>query len=160
VTAVADPVRHRAAITPWVSTAMRLVLGVVLLVAGAAKVIDPQASVAAVRAYELLPGGLVTAVGWGLPFLELVLGVLLLAGIGVRPAALATAVLLTVFIAAVASAAARGLSIDCGCFGGGGPVPPGQTAYAREILRDLALLAAAVWLVVRPQSRLSLGGHR
>ena len=160
MTAVAAPVRHRPAAARWFSTAMRLVLGLVLLVAGAAKVIDPQASVAAVRAYELLPGGLVTVVGWGLPFLELVLGVLLLAGIAVRPAALATAVLLAVFVAAVASAAARGLSIDCGCFGGGGPVAPGQTAYGREIARDLALLAAAVWLVVRPQSRLSLGGNR
>jgi uncharacterized membrane protein YphA (DoxX/SURF4 family) len=160
VTAVAASVRHRPGAARWLSTAMRLVLGVVLLVAGAAKVIDPQASVAAVRAYELLPGGLVTVVGWGLPFLELVLGGLLLAGIAVRPAALATAVLLAVFVAAVASAAARGLSIDCGCFGGGGPVPPGQTAYGREIARDLALLAAAVWLVVRPQSRLSLGGNR
>ena len=160
MTAVAAPVRHRSAVAPWVSTAMRLVLGVVLLVAGTAKVIDPQASVAAVRAYELLPGGLVTVVGWGLPFLELVLGVLLLAGIAVRPAALAAAVLLAAFVAAVGSAATRGLSIDCGCFGGGGPVPPGQTAYAEEIVRDLALLAAAVWLVVRPQSRLSLGGHR
>ena len=60
----------------------------------------------------------------------------------------------------MASAAARGLSIDCGCFGGGGPVPPGQTAYAAEIVRDLGLLAAAGWLVARPQSRLSLGGHR
>ena len=160
MTTVAVPVRHRPAAARWFSTGMRLVLGLVLLVAGAAKVIDPQASVAAVRAYELLPGGLVTVVGWGLPFLELVLGVLLLAGIAVRPAALATAVLLAVFVAAVASAAARGLSIDCGCFGGGGPVPPGRTAYGREIARDLALLAAAVWLVVRPQSRLSLGGNR
>ena len=92
--------------------------------------------------------------------MEVVLGVLLLAGIAVRPAALATAVLLVVFIAAVASAAARGLSIDCGCFGGGGPVPPGQTAYAAEIVRDLALLAVAGWLVARPQSRLSLGRDR
>ena len=88
------------------------------------------------------------------------LGLLLLTGIAVRPTALATAVLLGVFVAAVASAAARGLSIDCGCFGGGGPVPPGQTAYAAEIVRDLGLLAAAAWLVARPQSRLSLGGHR
>lgn len=160
MTTVAAPVRHRPALAPWLSTAARLVLGAVLLVAGAAKVIDPQASVAAVRAYELLPGGLVTTVGWGLPFLELVLGALLLTGLAVRPAAAATAVLLVVFVAAVVSAAVRGLSIDCGCFGGGGPVPPGQTAYAAEILRDLALLAAAVWLVVRPESRLSLGGGR
>jgi uncharacterized membrane protein YphA (DoxX/SURF4 family) len=160
VTAVATPVRHRPAVAPWVSTAARLVLGAVLVVAGGLKVADPQASVAAVRAYELLPTGLATIVGWGLPFLELVLGLLLLAGIAVRPAALTTALLLVVFVAAVVSAAARGLSIDCGCFGGGGPVPPGQTAYVSEIVRDVALLAAAVWLVVRPHSRLSLGGPR
>ena len=160
MTAVAAPVVRRSAVTPWLSTGARVVLGGVLLVAGAAKIIDPQASVAAVRAYELLPDGLATVVGWGLPFVEIVLGVLLLAGIAVRPAALATAVLLVVFIAAVASAAARGLSIDCGCFGGGGPVPPGQTAYAAEIVRDLALLAVAGWLVARPQSRLSLGRDR
>jgi uncharacterized membrane protein YphA (DoxX/SURF4 family) len=160
VTPVMAPVAARPALTPWISTAARLVLGAVLVVAGALKIADPQASVAAVRAYELLPAGLATIVGWGLPFLELVLGLLLLTGIAVRPTALATAVLLAVFVAAVASAAARGLSIDCGCFGGGGAVPPGQTAYAAEIVRDLGLLAAAGWLVARPQSRLSLGGNR
>ena len=160
MTVVAAPVVRRSVVTPWLSTGARVILGGVLLVAGAAKIVDPQASVAAVRAYELLPDSLVTGVGWGLPFVEVVLGVLLLAGIAVRPAALATAVLLVVFIAAVASAAARGLSIDCGCFGGGGPVPRGQTAYAAEIVRNLALLAAAGWLVARPQSRLSLGRDR
>jgi uncharacterized membrane protein YphA (DoxX/SURF4 family) len=160
VTAVAAAATRRPTVAPWISTAARLVLGAVFAVAGLVKVADPQASVAAVRAYELLPAGLTTLVGWGLPFLELVLGLLLLAGIAVRPAALAAAALLVVFLAAVASAAARGLSIDCGCFGGGGPVPPGQTAYAAEVARDLALLAAAGWLVARPQSRLSLGGDR
>ena len=60
-----------------------------LLVAGALKVVDPQASVAAVRAYELLPTGLETLVGWGLPFVEVALGLLLLAGLGTRPAAAA-----------------------------------------------------------------------
>lgn len=139
----------------WVSTAARLVLGAVLLVAGVLKVADPQASVAAVRAYELLPAGMVTAVGWGLPFAEVLLGMVLLVGIAVRPAAIAAAGLLAVFVAAVASAAARGLSIDCGCFGSGGPVPAGQTAYGTEIARDLGLLALAAWLVARPESRLS-----
>jgi uncharacterized membrane protein YphA (DoxX/SURF4 family) len=140
----------------WISTVARIVVGGVLLVAGTLKAVDPQGSVRAVRAYELLPQGAATLVGWGLPFLEIVLGVLLLAGIAVRPAAVATAVLLVVLILAVASVAVRGLSIDCGCFGGGGPVPAGQTAYAAEIARDLGLLAAAIWLVARPQSRLSL----
>jgi len=145
-----------AAIAVWASTAARLVLGGVFLVAGGLKVIDPQSSVAAVRAYRLLPSALLTIVGWGLPFAEIALGVLLLAGIATRLVAVASAVLLLVFIAAVTSAAARGLSIDCGCFGGGGDVAPGQTAYATEIVRDVGLLLLAVWLVWQPRSRLTL----
>ena len=143
---------------PWISTAARLVLGGVLVAAGALKVIDPQSSVAAVRAYQLLPAWLEQPVGWGLPFAEVALGLLLLAGLFTRTAALAAGVLLVVLILAVASAAARGLSIDCGCFGGGGPVEPGQTRYTAEIVRDLGLLALAGWLVWRPGSHWSLDG--
>lgn len=140
----------------WVSTGARIVLGGVFLVAGALKVVDPQSSVAAVRAYELLPTSLVTVVGWGLPFAEIALGLLLLAGIATRVVAAATAMLLIIFILAVVSAAARGLSIDCGCFGGGGEVAPGQTAYGIELVRDLGLLLLALWLVWQPCSRLTL----
>jgi uncharacterized membrane protein YphA (DoxX/SURF4 family) len=140
----------------WLSTAARTVLGGVFLLAGVIKAADPQTSVAAVRAYQLLPAGLVTAVGWGLPFAEIALGLLLLAGLATRAAAVAAAALLLVLVAAVVSAAVRGLSIDCGCFGGGGPVPPGETAYGAEIARDLGLLLLAGWLVARPASRLAL----
>ena len=140
----------------WVSTAVRLVLGTVLLVAGVLKAVDPAGTVQAVRAYQLLPAGVDTLVGWGQPFVEIALGLLLVAGIAIRPVALATGLLLIILIAAVISVAARGLRIDCGCFGGGGPVPPGQTAYGREILRDVGLLMLAIWLVVQPRSRLAL----
>ncbi len=143
---------------PWVSTGARLVLSAVLVVAGVLKAVDPVGAVSAVRAYELLPESLVTVVGWGLPFLEIALGLLLLAGLATRWVALATGALLVVFIAGVWSAAARGLSIDCGCFGGGGAVAPDRTAYGTEIVRDLALLALAGWLVARPRSRGELGG--
>jgi uncharacterized membrane protein YphA (DoxX/SURF4 family) len=130
----------------------------VFLVAGALKIIDPQSAVAAVRAYELLPESVVRIVGWGQPFVEVALGLLLLAGIATRIVAAASALLLVIFIGAVASAALRGLSIDCGCFGGGGPVPPGQTAYGIEIVRDLGLLLLALWLVWQPRSRFALDG--
>jgi uncharacterized membrane protein YphA (DoxX/SURF4 family) len=145
-----------AAAVPWISTAARLVLGAVFLIAGVLKAIDPQSSVAAVRAYRLLPSSLATMVGWGQPFAEIALGLLLLTGIATRVVAVATATLLLIFIAAVIAAAARGLSIDCGCFGGGGEVAPGQTAYGMEILRDIGLLALALWLIWQPRSRLAL----
>jgi uncharacterized membrane protein YphA (DoxX/SURF4 family) len=86
------------------------------------------------------------------------LGLLLLAGIATRAVAAATAILLLVFIFAVASAWVRGLSIDCGCFGGGGEVAPGQTAYGTELVRDVGLLLLALWLVWQPRSRFALDG--
>jgi len=140
----------------WVSLGARLVLGGVMLVAGALKVTDPETAAQAVRAYELLPSSLVAPVGWGLPFLEIAIGLLLIVGFGVRAAAVAAGVFMVVFIAAVSSAWARGLAIDCGCFGGGGQVAPGQTKYLQEILRDVGLLLLAAWLWVNPASKFAL----
>ena len=138
------------------STGFRLLLAGVFVAAGALKVSDPQAAVQAVRAYQLLPTALEPVVGWGLPALEIALGLLLAAGLFTRVAALSSGLLLVVFIAGVASVAARGLSIDCGCFGGGGPVAAGDTRYASEIVRDVGLLVLAAWLVWKPRSRFSL----
>jgi uncharacterized membrane protein YphA (DoxX/SURF4 family) len=141
---------------PWISAIARLVLGGVMLVAGALKVTDPEAATQAVRAYELLPQGFDGIVGLLLPFLEIAIGLLLIVGYGVRAAAVAAGVFLLVFIAAVSSAWARGLAIDCGCFGGGGQVAPGQTKYLQEILRDVGLLVLAGWLWLNPPSRFAL----
>ncbi|HEU4546203.1 MAG TPA: MauE/DoxX family redox-associated membrane protein [Microlunatus sp.] len=143
-------------LAPWISTLARLIVGGLLLVAGALKVIDPQSSVAAVQAYQLVPGWLDRPIGWGLPFLEAALGLLLVAGLFTRTAAVISGLLFVVFLVAAVSASARGLSIDCGCFGGGGEVAPGQSAYAEEIIRDLALLALCGWLVWQPRSRFAL----
>ncbi|MGY1602441.1 MauE/DoxX family redox-associated membrane protein [Geodermatophilus sp. SYSU D00815] len=146
-------------VVPWSATAARLLLGGVLLVAGALKLPDPAAAVRAVRAYRLLPEPLVAPVAFGLPVVEVAVGLALLAGVFVRTAAIAAAVLLAVFTAAVASAWARGLRIDCGCFGGGGEVAADGTAYPAEVLRDGALLLVALALARWPRSRLALGGR-
>jgi len=140
----------------WVSLGARLLLGGVMLVAGALKVADPETAAQAVRAYELLPSSLVEPVGWGLPFLEIAIGLLLVVGFGVRTSAAAAGVFMIVFIVAVASAWARGLSIDCGCFGGGGQIAPGQTKYLQEILRDFGLLLLAGWLWLNPASKFAV----
>lgn len=148
--------RRLDVLAPWISTLARLVVGGVLLVAGALKVIDPQSSVAAVHAYEIVPAWLELPIGWGLPFLELGLGLLLVSGLFTKTAALVAGLVVVVFIVAVVSAAVRGLSIDCGCFGGGGQVAPGHTAYAWELVRDLGLLGFCAWLVRHPGSRFAL----
>ncbi len=134
----------------------RLGLSATFLVSGGLKASDPRETVVAVRAYGLLPESLVTVVAAALPYLEIALGVLLLLGLATRLAAVMTGVLFVVFIGGVISAAARGLSIDCGCFGGGGTVEAGQTGYAAEIVRDLGFLVLAAYLVFRPDTPLSL----
>ena len=134
----------------------RLVLGGVILVAGLLKVGHLETSARAVRAYQVLPYDVAGYLGYGLPILEVAIGALLVLGLFTRFSAVVGGVLMVVFIIGIASAWARGLSIDCGCFGKGGTIASSQTQYPQEIARDVGLLACAVWLVVRPRTALSL----
>ena len=144
-------------VRPWLGTAARLGLATVWLVAGGSKVGDLAASGRAVNAYQLLPYDLATILGAALPFMELALGALLLLGLATRLAAGISAALLVVFIAGIASAWARGLNIDCGCFGNGGELPAGQhPSYGPELLRDLGFLLLAGFLLAWPRTPFSV----
>ena len=137
----------------WLGVLARALLGGVWLVAGALKIPDPSESVRAVRNYRLLPEAVVPLLGHALPVLEILVGLCLLAGLLVRANAALSAVLLLAFVVGIASAWSRGLSIECGCFGGGGGTLEDATAkYPWEIARDLGLLAASAWLLYRPRS--------
>jgi hypothetical protein len=51
---------------------------------------------------------------------------------------------------------ARGIEIDCGCFGGGGPKEGAASSYPWEIARDVALLLASAYVVLLRRTRLAL----
>ncbi len=140
----------------WVGLVVRLTVGGVWLVAGALKLEDPAESVRAVRAYDLLPEAIVPPVGHLLPVLEVAIGLLLVVGLLTRASAAVSALLFTAFVIGISAAWARGLQIDCGCFGGGGFDPDAEAAYPWELARDVALLLASAWLVWRPRSRFAL----
>jgi uncharacterized membrane protein YphA (DoxX/SURF4 family) len=140
----------------WFGLLSRLVLGGVLFAAGWLKIFTPAKSAMAVRAYEVLPIGLANFVGIALPWLEVGFGVLLIIGVAVRLSAIVGRGLMLLFIAAISQAWARGLSIDCGCFGGGGAVDPGQTKYLSEILRDTGLALLALYLIRYPLTRFAV----
>jgi uncharacterized membrane protein YphA (DoxX/SURF4 family) len=144
----------------WLSLAARLVLAVVFALAGWPKLLDPDGTIHSVRAFRLVPEAIVPVFGYGLPVLELALALLLLVGLLTRPAAAVTGVLLVMFMVGIAAAWARGLSIECGCFGASsGPVVDPARGYALDLLRDAGLLLLAAWLVVFPSSRFSLDGR-
>jgi uncharacterized membrane protein YphA (DoxX/SURF4 family) len=142
-----------------IGLAARLVLGVVLIVAGALKVTSPASSAIAVRAFQILPYDFAGYVGYALPVVEIVVGLLLVCALFTRAAAVVGALLMVGFLIGIISAWARGLSIDCGCFGGGGTIGAAQTQYGKDVLRDGALAACAAWLIVRPGTALGLD-HR
>ena len=141
---------------PWITLLARLILGGVLLVAGALKVGNLQKSAMAVRAYELLPTAIANFLGYVLPWLEIGLGLLLIFGVAVSISGLFGAIIMFAFIIAIAQAWARGLSIDCGCFGGGGPINPDQTKYLSEIIRDIGLFGVGIFLYYFPKGRFAL----
>lgn len=144
---------------PWLGTLARIVLGIVWIVAGATKITDLDASVRAVRAYRLLPETAAQIVGAGLPPAEILLGVLLVVGAGVRASAVVSVVLMAAFVVGIASAWARGLRIDCGCFGTGGELAAGQDpAYGWDLLRDTGLLVLSTALARWPRGRFGIDG--
>ena len=140
----------------WFGLLSRLILGGVLFAAGWLKIFTPAKSQMSVRAYELLPISIANFLGIALPWLEVGFGILLILGIAVRLSAIVGGGLMVVFIAAISQAWARGLSIDCGCFGGGGTVDPSETKYLSEILRDIGLALLALYLVRYPLTRFAV----
>ena len=141
---------------PWIGTAARLVVGGVWIAAGLIKLPHPGESVAAVRAYQLLPTGWTTTVGHLLPVLEVVVGAILVLGLLTRLAGVLSALMMVAFIVGISSVWARGIAIDCGCFGGGGADPDAISKYPWEIARDVGLLLASAYLVVGPRSAVAL----
>ena len=140
----------------WFGLVARLVVGGVWIAAGALKLTDPNGSVQAVKAYELLPTSAVEIVGYLLPALEVVVGLALVLGVLTRGAAVISALLFVAFIFGIASVWARGMEIDCGCFGGGGANPDASSDYPWEIARDAGLLLLSGYLVWQRKSRLAL----
>lgn len=137
----------------WLGLVARLALGAVFLWAGLAKAVDRQGSILSVDAYDVLPDSLARIVGTALPWLEIALGVFLILGLFVRFAGAAVAILTLVFIAGLSQAKARGLPIDCGCFGAGAT---GNGVGWFDILRDIPIFAAGVFLAWRPGGPLQL----
>jgi uncharacterized membrane protein YphA (DoxX/SURF4 family) len=141
---------------PWVGLVARLILGGTLIVAGYLKFDELDKSQMAVRAYELLPIPLANFMGISLPFFELAIGILLVLGASTRIAAFISGLLMFAFMIGISQAWARGLSIDCGCFGGGGQVAPGEADYVTPLLRDTGLTLLAIYLTLFPHTKIGL----
>lgn len=122
---------------------IRLILGVVFIIASADKIYHPEAFAKAVYNYQILPDGLINLVAIILPWLEAFLGALLLAGLWLPATVTLTNALLLVFYGALLFNVARGLDIHCGCFSTSTEGAPATTWY---LIRDGAFLLMGGYL--------------
>ena len=136
---------------------LRSGLGGLFVYAGALKIGNPIAFADSVATFKLLPEAVINPFALALPIYEILLGALLLANRAVGVAAMGLLVLCTVFFAALASALARGIPVECGCFGSGGWSSNSWWLMARAFL--LAAASAAVYRSVAKLSHPNEGGR-
>lgn len=141
--------------TSYATLASRLVLGGVFFVAGITKALNPGGFAASIRSYELaLPEWFVSLSAYGLPYLEILIGLYLIAGLFTKASAWAANAMMVVFILALLQGALRGLEIDCGCFGGAATEE--SPSLWSAFLRDIGLLAIGLHIVFAPMGRFSV----
>ena len=121
---------------------LRLFLGGMFVYAALGKVADPAGFAMSVRGYKIVPFALSNVFALSMSWTELLAGVMLILGLWTRKAAGAIAILLTMFIVAIAMVLVRGMVVDCGCFGEGGS----STSWLL-IARNLALLTATILVI-------------
>jgi uncharacterized membrane protein YphA (DoxX/SURF4 family) len=141
LTSGASGVIHAAGLQ-GLALGIRLVIGLLLLAAGAVKVADRRGFRDALRGYELLPDPLNAVAVVVVPALELALGSALLLGIYVHESGLAAAALLAAFTAWLVIALSRGKTVDCGCFSRSTPT---RLSW-RLVCRNLLLIFAALFV--------------
>jgi len=127
----------------WLLIAARLALAAIFLWAAIAKLRDPWMIFAMeLDQMHVLPGSSVQIVARTLPWFELALGILLIAGLWTRyTTSLATGIL-AAFLTVMVVLYARGFQGDCGCFG------PGEQLGPKTLARDATLLLLSAWLTL------------
>jgi putative oxidoreductase len=120
----------------------RIVLGGLFVYAGIVKLLVPLDFAQNIRNYQLVGQSLAFIAALVLPWLEVLAGAFLIAGVWKRGAALAVSGLLVFFIALTVVTMARGLDVDCGCFGA-----IDRKAGLSVILEDLAMLYLGLCLL-------------
>lgn len=127
----------------WVRIVLRMILGGVFLYAGILKMQSPQTFADRIAGFQLLPDAGINLLALSLPVFEIAVGAMLIIGFQIEMAAFSVLILCTVFAVALISALARGLKIDCGCFGSG---TPSTLKTWFSLGRDI-LLAGAAWII-------------
>jgi uncharacterized membrane protein YphA (DoxX/SURF4 family) len=138
--------------------AARIILGGIFVYASVDKILHPAAFAKTIFNYQVLPDALTNLAAIFLPWLELILGACLIAGIWMPGATLIANLLLITFTGALAFNLARGLDIHCGCFTTSAEAGVSNAWY---VLRDILFLGVGgfifYWTFISEKRRLKAG---
>lgn len=141
---------QRAAARPslsWPRLALAIIIGGVFIYAGALKVWDPMKFANDIANFRILPWPIGVRLAFYLPWLEIVCGLAVIVG-RMRSGALGILTALTViFMIATVAAQARGIDLDCGCFGSATK----DLTFGWHLVIDFALLAGLLALSFWPR---------
>jgi uncharacterized membrane protein YphA (DoxX/SURF4 family) len=128
----------------------RLALAGVFGLAAWVKLAGPQEFAFAVKGFDLLPDHLAVLATFAIPWTEALCAALLLAGLWSRASALVLTCLLAAFIAGIGSVLARGMSVECGCFGKLSPFCSGPLGWCNIVQNTVLLGLSLVVLAAGP----------
>jgi len=143
----------------------RLIVGAVFLYLGFNKALDPVGFLKLIREYQMLPDGypvLLNSIAVFLPWLEILCGVLLLAGVGLRGSALLMLVMLVGFTGVIALRAVDiygvqeiafcAIKFDCGC-------GAGEVFICNKLLENTGLFLLTLLILFSQSRKFCLRGN-
>jgi len=128
----------------YVQVVLQIIVGAVFVYASYNKLFDQVAFAKSVYGYKFLPDFLINLTAIIVPPLEFIAGLFLMFGLFRKGSSAVIIVLLSVFLVALVQAYARGLDIDCGCFGSTAADKTTSTDILIRIFQDILLLLGAI----------------
>lgn len=121
---------------------VRVLLGGMLIAAGVLKVGHPAELASTISAFRLLPPDVAGPLAIALPYVELLLGAYLIAGLFTKTIATIACLQFLLYAGAIGSAVLRHIPANCGCFG------PNDSATADwpHVAFDVVLAAASAFV--------------
>ena len=117
---------------------MRLLVGLVFIIASYDKIIDPAQFARDISNYHIIPFGLENLIAIILPWIELFLGLGIVIGIFIDGSSFLSGTLLVLFILLIFQAMLRGFNIECGC-----GLKEGEMVGWSKILENIVFLGAS-----------------
>ena len=129
----------------WLQRILRVVLGVLFIYVGYAKILHSDKIADNLLLLDILPWSIINIFAVWLVCFEVFIGIVVILGIWLRASSLLLVCLCVMCIGLIVYAVASGLKMHCGCFV---TAPTGPARNWVSLWQEVLMLAGCVWLYV------------